>query len=231
MENSAWEYDSVRKQCYFHQFHKEQPDLNFHNPDIHNEILDIITFWLEKGVDGFTIDAAKFLLEAEHLRDEPQVNKFQESNSVTSYSDLYHDYTTTQVGMHDTFRDFRQAMNKFSREPGRYRFMGAESNDQNAVAKTMMYYGTSFIEEADFPLNFYLHDLSKDISGSLINNIVDLWMKSMPKGKWPHWMVGSSRNSRIASRVGKDYVNVLNMLLLTLPGTPTTYYGEELGNG
>ncbi|XP_018431808.1 PREDICTED: neutral and basic amino acid transport protein rBAT isoform X2 [Nanorana parkeri] len=227
--DSAWEYDNERKQCYFHQFRKEQPDLNLHNPDVHNEILGVIKFWLEKGVDGFTIDSAKFLLEAEHLRDEPQVNKTQQPSTVTSYSELYHDYTTTQVGMHDIFRDIRQAMNKYSREPGRYRFMGTESDDQAMVTKTMLYYGNSFIQEADFPLNFYLYNLGDNLTGMSIYEIVDLWMKSMPKGKWPHWMVGSSRNSRVASRVGKEYVNVLNMLMLTLPGTPTTYYGEELG--
>ncbi|XP_069810262.1 amino acid transporter heavy chain SLC3A1 [Dendropsophus ebraccatus] len=227
--DSAWEYDSERRQCYLHQFRKEQPDLNFHNPDVHNEILDIMKFWLEKGVDGFTVDAAKFLLEAEHLRDEPQVNKLQNPADVNSYEQLYHDYTTTQVGMHDILRNFRQTMNTYSREPGRYRFMGTESNDQSSVAKTMMYYSNSFIQEADFPLNFYLFNLNKEISGISVLNIVDLWMKSMPKGKWPHWMVGSPSNSRIASRVGSHFVKVINMLLLTLPGTPTTYYGEELG--
>ncbi|XP_056424101.1 neutral and basic amino acid transport protein rBAT [Hyla sarda] len=227
--DSAWEYDGERRQCYLHQFRKEQPDLNFHNPDVQDEILDIIKFWLGKGVDGFTVDAAKFLLEAEHLRDEPQVNKLQDPATIKSYGELYHDYTTTQVGMHDILRDFRQAMNSFSREPGRYRFMGTEANDQNTIAKTMMYYGNSFIQEADFPLNFYLFDLNKEISGNSVFDKVDLWMKSMPKGKWPHWMVGSPSNSRIASRVGSDYVKVINMLLLTLPGTPTTYYGEELG--
>ncbi|KAG8584232.1 hypothetical protein GDO81_008745 [Engystomops pustulosus] len=227
--NSAWEYDDVRRQCYLHQFRKEQPDLNFYNPDVQNEILDIIKFWLEKGVDGFTVDAAKFLLEAEHLRDEPQVDKTQDPTTITSYGELYHDYTTTQVGMHDILRDFRQTMNTYSREPGRYRFMGTESNDQNTVAKTMMYYGNSFIQEADFPLNFYLLNLGRDLSGNSIYDIVNRWMKAMPKGKWPHWMVGSPSNPRIASRVGEDYVNVINMLLLTLPGTPTTYYGEELG--
>lgn len=68
--------------------------------------------------------------------------------------------------------------------------MGTESNDHDMVAKTMMYYGNSLVQEADFPLNFYLHDLqNQNISGTSINNIVDLWMKSMPKGKWPHWMV------------------------------------------
>ncbi|XP_053317230.1 neutral and basic amino acid transport protein rBAT [Spea bombifrons] len=227
--NSAWEYDDTRKQCYFHQFKKEQPDLNLYNPDVIKEIEDIIKFWLEKGVDGFTIDAAKFLLEAGHLRDEPQVNKSQSPDTVTNYTDLYHDYTTTQVGMHDIIRSFRQAMNAYSREPGRYRFLGAESNDENMVRNTMIYYGNSFIEETDFPLNFYLLDLGEGISGNLIFETVDLWMSSMPKGKWPQWMVGSPSNSRIASRVGREYINVINMLLLTLPGTPITYYGEELG--
>ncbi|KAG8443628.1 hypothetical protein GDO86_008973 [Hymenochirus boettgeri] len=228
--NSSWEYDDTRKQCYFHQFRKEQPDLNLYNPNVQGEIQSVMKFWLEKGVDGFTVDAAKFLLEAEHLRDEPQVNKSQSPDTVTAYDELFHDYTTTQVGMHDIIRSFRQTVNEYSREPGRYRFMGTESNDLKMVEKTMLYYGNSFIKEADFPLNFYLFDLNKsDLSGNNIFNIVDLWMKSMPKGKWPHWMVGSPGNSRIASRVGKEYINVVNMLLLTLPGTPTTYYGEELG--
>ncbi|MEE6474145.1 hypothetical protein FKM82_010285 [Ascaphus truei] len=226
--NSSWEYDDSRKQCYYHQFRKEQPDLNFYNPDVQQEILDIIKFWLQKGVDGFTISAAKFLLEAGHLRDEPLVNKSENSNAVKSYAELFHDYTTTQIGTHDIIRNFRQTMNQYSREPGRYRFLGAESNDKT-VEKTMLYYGTYFIEEADFPLNFYLFELNKDISGNSIFTIIDLWMKSMPKGKWPNWMVGSPSNSRIASRVGREYANVINMLLLTLPGTPTTYYGEELG--
>ncbi|NP_001089867.1 solute carrier family 3 (amino acid transporter heavy chain), member 1 L homeolog [Xenopus laevis] len=228
--NSAWEYDDTRKQCYLHQFKKEQPDLDFNNPDVNEEILNIIKFWLEKGVDGFTINSAKFLLEAEHLRDEPQVNKLQNPDTISNYSELFHDYTTTQVGMHDIIRNFRQTINKYSREPGRYRFMGTESNDQAAVDKTMLYYGNSFIQEADFPLNAYLFDLNKaNIDGASIFSMVDLWMKAMPSGKWPNWMVGGPSSSRIASRVGRQYVNVMNMLLLTLPGTPTTYYGEELG--
>ncbi|KAM8947824.1 amino acid transporter heavy chain SLC3A1 [Pelodytes ibericus] len=228
--NSSWNYDDTRKQCYFHQFRKEQPDLNLLNPDVIKEIEDIITFWLEKGVDGFTIDAAKFLLEASHLRDEPLVNKTQNPDTVTSYADLYHDYTTTQVGMHDIIRSFRQTLNQYSREPGRYRFLGAESNDQNTIRKTMMYYGNSFIQETDLPFNYYLFNLqTENLSGTSIFEVVDLWMASMPEGKWPQWTVGSPSNSRIASRVGKEYVNVFNMLLLTLPGTPTLYYGEELG--
>uniref|UniRef100_A0A8C5MHG8 Amino acid transporter heavy chain SLC3A1 n=1 Tax=Leptobrachium leishanense TaxID=445787 RepID=A0A8C5MHG8_9ANUR len=227
--STAWEYDATRQQCYFHQFRKEQPDLNLYNPDVIEEIQDIIKFWLEKGVDGLTIDAAKFILEAKHLRDEPLVSPLVTANDGLNYTDLFHDFTTTQVGMHDIIRSFRQTMNDYSREPGRYRFMGTESDDGDNVQKTMIYYGNDFIKEADFPLNFHLLNLNKDISATAIFDFVNLWMASMPEGKWPQWTVGSPSNSRVASRVGKEYVDVLNMLLLTLPGTPTLYYGEELG--
>ncbi|NWY62098.1 SLC31 protein, partial [Chionis minor] len=224
--NSSWQFDDVRKQCYFHQFGKEQPDLNFRNRAVQQEIQDIIKFWLSKGIDGFSFSAVKFLLEATHLRDEPQVNKSQNPETITAYSQLYHDYTTTQVGMHDIIRSFRQTMNQFSSEPGRYRFMGSDGDED--IEATMMYYGTTFIQEADFPFNLNLINM-KNLSGNSIFEAVNSWMKNMPAGKWPNWAVGSPNAARISSRIGKEYVNVINMLLLTLPGTPVTYYGEEIG--
>ncbi|NXW58829.1 SLC31 protein, partial [Eurystomus gularis] len=226
--NSSWQFDDVRKQCYFHQFGKEQPDLNFRNLAVQQEIHDIIKFWLGKGIDGFSFSAVRFLLEATHLRDEPLVNKSQNPVIVTAYSQLYHDYTTTQTGMHDIIRSFRQTMNQFSSEPGRYRFMGSDGDENEDIEGTMMYYGTTFIQEADFPFNFNLINM-KNLSGNSIFEAVNLWMKNMPAGKWPNWAVGSPNAARISSRIGKEYVNVMNMLLLTLPGTPVTYYGEEIG--
>ncbi|XP_048793794.1 neutral and basic amino acid transport protein rBAT [Lagopus muta] len=226
--NSSWQYDDVRKQCYFHQFGKEQPDLNFRSLAVQQEIHDVIKFWLGKGVDGFSFVAVKFLLEATHLRDEPQVNKSQNPESITAYSELYHDYTTTQVGMHDIIRSFRETMDQYSTEPGRYRFMGSDSDENEDIEGTMVYYGTTFVQEADFPFNFYLINM-KNLSGSSVSEAVNMWMKNMPEGKWPNWVVGSPNTDRISSRFGNEYVRVINMLLLTLPGTPITYYGEEIG--
>ncbi|NXB81949.1 SLC31 protein, partial [Donacobius atricapilla] len=223
---SSWQFDDVRKQCYFHQFGKEQPDLNFRDPAVQQEIHDIIKFWLGKGVDGFSFGAVKFLLEATHLRDEPLVKKNQAN--ITAYSQLYHDYTTTQVGLHDIIRSFRHTMNEFSTEPGRYRFMGSDDDEKEDIEATMMYYGTTFIQEADFPFNFNLINM-KTLSGNSVFEAVDSWMKNMPAGKWPNWAVGSPNAARISTRIGKEYINVMNMLLLTLPGTPVTYYGEEIG--
>ncbi|GCC33011.1 hypothetical protein chiPu_0011477 [Chiloscyllium punctatum] len=226
---SAWQFDEVRGQCYLHQFLKEQPDLNYRNVDVQEEMKNVLRFWLKKGVDGFRVDAVKYLLEAESLRNEPQVNLTQNPNNITSYDELYHDYTTTQVGMHDIVRDWQHVLQEFSKEPGRYRFLMTESYDNEEIYKTMMYYGTSIQQEADFPFNFYLIDLYKEMSGNGVFKIVDYWMRNMPAGKWPNWVVGNHDNSRIAFRVGAKYIKLINMLLLTLPGTPTTYYGEELG--
>ncbi|XP_077351209.1 amino acid transporter heavy chain SLC3A1 [Festucalex cinctus] len=228
--NSSWTYDEVRGQCYLHQFRKEQPDLNFRNPRVRQEMLDIIQFWLNKGVDGFRMDAVKYLLEAAHLRDEPQVDPNKPPESVASERDLHHDFTTTQLGLHDLLREWRAHMDVFSREPGRYRLMMTDSFDGPEVEKTMMYYGTSLVKESDFPLNFYLVDLPVNPSGIWVKYLVaHLWMANMPTGRWPNWMVGNQNAPRVASRAGHRYARVINMLLLTLPGTPTTYYGEEIG--
>ncbi|XP_069549095.1 amino acid transporter heavy chain SLC3A1 [Brachyistius frenatus] len=227
--NSSWTYDDVRGQCYLHQFLKEQPDLNFRNPHVRKEMTDIIHFWLEKGVDGFRMDAVKHILEAAHLRDEPQVDPNQPAESVTTEWDLHHDYTTSQVGLHDLLRGWRAEMDIYSREPGRYRFMVTESYDYHEVDKTMMYYSTPLVKESDFPFNFYLLDLPQNTSGLWVQQLVHLWMSNMPKGLWSNWVVGNHDRPRIASSAGQAYVRVINMLLLTLPGTPTTYYGEEIG--
>lgn len=227
--NSSWTYDELRGQCYLHQFLKEQPDLNFRNPDVRKEMIDIIRFWLDKGVDGFRMDAVKHMLEAEHLRDEPQVDPNRPPELITTEWDLYHDYTTSQVGLHDILRAFRAEMDLYSREASKYRFMVTESYDYHEVDKTMMYYSTPLVKESDFPFNFYLLDLPHNKSGVWVKELVDLWMANMPTGKWPNWVVGNHDRPRIATSAGPDKVRVINMLLLTLPGTPTTYYGEEIG--
>uniref|UniRef100_A0A3B4YYX1 Amino acid transporter heavy chain SLC3A1 n=1 Tax=Stegastes partitus TaxID=144197 RepID=A0A3B4YYX1_9TELE len=228
--NSSWTYDEVRGQCYLHQFLKEQPDLNFRNPNVVQEMIDIVDFWLKKGVDGFRMDAVKHMLEAAHLRDEPQVDPNKPPVSlVTTEWDLHSDYTTSQVGLHDLLREFRAVLDTYSREPDKYRFMVTESYDYEEVDKTMMYYSTHLVRESDFPFNFYLLDLPHNASGVWAKHLVHIWMGNMPRGEWPNWVVGNHDRSRIASSAGPAYIRVINMLLLTLPGTPTTYYGEEIG--
>merc|ERR1712070_1328585 len=64
---SAWEMDSMTNQTYYHAFLKEQPDLNYHNPAVVAAMQDVLRFWLERGVDGFRVDAVPFLFESTDL--------------------------------------------------------------------------------------------------------------------------------------------------------------------
>jgi alpha-glucosidase len=77
----AWEWDTVRRQYYMHNFLASQPDLNFHNPDLQNAILDTVRFWLDRGVDGFRLDTVNFYVHDKQLRDNPPLSKNAEDGN------------------------------------------------------------------------------------------------------------------------------------------------------
>ncbi|XP_032803938.2 amino acid transporter heavy chain SLC3A1 [Petromyzon marinus] len=225
----AWTFDDVRDQCYFHQFLPQEPDLNLRNADVQKDLEEVLRFWLKKGVDGFIVDNVKWLLEADHLRNEVQVNLAQDPSTIEHYEELHHDFTTTQPGLHDMVRNWRAILDEYSNEPGKYRFLATKSFDEGEIEKTLSYYGSKLQDEADFPLNFQLVSLPHGASGSRARNLIETWMKGMIPSKWPNWMVGNQDIGRIASRLEPKYARAFTMLLLTLPGTPVTYYGEEIG--
>ena len=87
---SAWEWSEARGQFYYHAFTKEQPDLNYRNPAVRQEMIHILNFWIDKGVDGFRMDAVPFLFEDPSLRDEPVSGK---TDDPEDYNYLSHIYT------------------------------------------------------------------------------------------------------------------------------------------
>jgi alpha-glucosidase len=78
---SAWTFDEITGQYYYHAFLKEQPDLNWRNPDVRAAMYDALRFWLDRGVDGFRVDAIHHLIEAEQLRDNPLNPDWREGQS------------------------------------------------------------------------------------------------------------------------------------------------------
>lgn len=89
---SAWTYDDTTDQYYLHQFHKEQPDLNLRNDEVKHELKKVLKFWLDKGVDGFRVNAAQFLLEDESFNDEPENSNYNNMSDPT-YDMLDHTLT------------------------------------------------------------------------------------------------------------------------------------------
>ena len=223
---SAWTFDKETGQYYLHQFSEFQPDLNYRNPEVRAAMVDVLKFWLDLGVDGFRMDAVIFLLEDPHFTNETQDPTYSGPSCATNISDpqcygsLNHTKTTNYPGVHEIFHEWRQIIDSYDD-----RFMVGEAY---APLKTVMeYYGSPSSPEFDFPFNFFLLG-NKNWTGVNVSGIVSDWLDNMPEGAWPNWVLGNHDNPRIASKVGLYLARALNVLLLTLPGTPTTYYGEEI---
>ena len=230
---SAWQYDNTTNQYYLHQFASFQPDLNYSNPEVRSAIRDVLAFWLDFGVDGFRVDAVAFLLEDPQLHDEtadsnfsppPNVNCSQNASSRHCYGSLVHNLTSNLPGIHAIFREWRQVANRYGRHDNEKILIGEVYGPLDVVQS---YYGGTRNNEFTFPFNFFLLT-NTNWTGSAVHCIVFQFMDSLPSGAWPSWVLGNHDNSRIASKAGTHLADALNVLLLTLPGTPTTYYGEEI---
>ena len=224
---SAWTYDNATSQYYFHQFADFQPDLNYRNPEVRAEMEAVLKFWLDLGVDGFRFDAVKHLLEDPSLKNETRDPNYHGSPNCTTdissnacYGSLVHNLTTDYAGIHDIIRSWRRVLNSYKPE----RFMVGEIYDPPEVI--MSYYGENG-DEFDFPFNFFLLG-NQSWTGVAVNQTIASWLNNMPEGAWPNWVLGNHDNPRVATRVGNYRAAAMNVLLLTLPGTLTTYYGEEI---
>ena len=221
----AWTYDNVTDQYYFHQFASFQPDLNYRNPEVREAMESVLRYWLDLGVDGFRFDAVKHLLEDPALKDETRNPSFPSDECTVNvdnsscYNSLVHNLTTDYSGIHNVTRSWRKVFDLY-----KDRFMVGEIYDP--IATVMTYYGEDD-DEFNFPFNFLL--LGRKVwNGTEVNTTINDWLDSMPEGAWPNWVLGNHDNPRVASTVGNYLARAMNVVLLTLPGTPTTYYGEEI---
>ncbi|CAH1784273.1 unnamed protein product [Owenia fusiformis] len=223
-DGPAWTFDATRNQYYYHQFSADQPDLNLRNEKVLKELEDILKFWLMKGVDGFRVSAAKHLYESADLTaDEPVAG----NAGSEKYESLEHTLTTHQPETFELMAKWRSLLDGYTGE-GRYRVLMAEVYDRpELVAK--YYKGLNDTKGADMPFNYNLVELKSGCGGTCVQQLVDAWVDNAPEGRWNNWVVGTHNNKRVASRKGEKYIDAVNMLLMTLPGTPFIYYGDEIG--
>lgn len=220
---SAWTWDPVRKQYYLHHFVSEQPDLNWRNPRVQREMMDVFRFWLDRGVDGFRIDAIGYLVEDKAMPDEPksdQVDLPADDNHT-----LEHIYTYCQQETYDMVVKWRDFFNEYERKHKRDHILMVTEMYDEAVTRAVKFYDYG----PDMPFNFNLCFMTKETDGLGLYKLVSSWLEAMPKGKWPNWVIGNHDRLRVSGLKGPEFVDAANGLVLLLPGTPTTYNGEELG--
>ncbi|HEX2974701.1 MAG TPA: alpha-amylase family glycosyl hydrolase [Bacteroidales bacterium] len=213
---SAWEWDEKTGQFYFHSFLKEQPDLNWRNPDVRNAMYSILRFWLDKGIDGFRIDVIWHLIKDKQLRDNPK-NPYYEEH-MSDYDQLLPVYSTDQPEVHEIVEEIRNVLDHYEE-----RLMIGEI--YLPIHKLVTYYGPGG-KGAQLPFNFMLISLPWD--PRKIATAIDEYESALPENAWPNWVIGNHDQPRITSRVGIHQARIAAMLLLTLRGTPTMYYGDEI---
>src|SRR5690606_7702723 len=214
---SGWEYDEASGQYYYHAFLKEQPDLNWRNPEVQEAMFNAMRFWLDKGVDGFRVDVMWHMIKDEQFRNNPPNPDYSEGKSP--YDKLLQAYNTDQFDVHDIVKKMRAVMDKYDE-----RVMIGEI--YLPIDKLVAYYGQDS-EGAHLPFNFQLVMTPWD--ARKIEAAVNQYEGALPADGWPNWVLGNHDNSRIATRVGKEQARNAAILLLTLRGTPTMYYGDEIG--
>lgn len=215
----AWEWDETTRQYYYHAFLKEQPDLNWRNPEVQVAMMDVMRFWLDKGVDGFRVDVMWHMIKDQQLRNNPAVpdSPFDEKDLI--YESLDPVYSTDQPEVHEIVRMMRELTNQYSE-----RVLIGEI--YLPIHKLVTYYGANS-SGAHLPFNFQLLTLPWD--ARQIARAVDEYEGALPEDGWPNWVLGNHDQPRVSSRVGREQAWVAAMLLLTLRGTPTIYYGDEIG--
>jgi alpha-glucosidase len=214
---SGWELDATTGQYFYHSFLKEQPDLNWRNEDVKAAMFDALRFWLNKGVDGFRVDVMWLMIKDNQFRDNPPNLGYRMDQP--SNGRLLPTYSSDRPEVHDLVAEMRAVVDEF---PDRVLI----GEIYLPIQQLMTYYGKD-LTGANLPFNFQL--LQCAWSADAVAQVISDYEGALPDGAWPNWVMGNHDKARIATRVGSRQARVAAMLLLTLPGTLTIYYGEELG--
>jgi alpha-glucosidase len=213
----AWSFDETTGQYYYHAFLKEQPDLNWRNPAVREAMHGVLRFWLRRGVDGFRVDVIWHLMKDPQFRDNPPNLGYQVGRP--EIESLLQVHSTDQPEVHEVISGMRRVIDAFEN-----RVLIGEI--YLPIERLVAYYGAD-LSGAHLPFNFQL--IQTAWNAREIAALVHEYELALPSGGWPNWVLGNHDQPRIGARVGKAQARVAAMLLLTLRGTPTMYYGDEIG--
>jgi alpha-glucosidase len=217
---SAWEWDEKTQQYYLHSFLKEQPDLNWRNPELKKEFSDIFRKWLNLGVDGFRLDVINTIIKDKKFRDNPRVFRFP------FFQD--HRFNRDRPKSIKVVKWLRTLINEY---PDRV-IVGEVYTLPPGNSETVASYlgnGDNALHMAfDFSLIFSRWNARRYYKA------IKKWYKHIPKKGWPCHVLSNHDLHRSINRYGilrdkNQKARVAAVMLLTLKGTPFLYYGEEIG--
>ena len=232
---SAWELDQNTGQYYYHYFFKEQPDLNWRNPEVKQAMFNSVRFWLKLGVDGFRLDALDTIFEdpalPDHTAQVPQAELRRVLQTTRSADERKYlqeqgaamfQYQLNQPGVHQLMQELRAVVDEY---PDRVLVGEAWIND-------IAYYGNGD-NELHLIFNFPLMRTSR-LTPTWVRANQRERLASLPSIAWPCNTLGNHDQPRIFNRFGDGQndnalARISLALMLTLRGTPFLYNGEEIG--
>jgi alpha-glucosidase len=223
---TGWTFNEARQQYYYHTFNENQPDLNWSNPEVKAAIFQMICFWLERGVDGFRLDASSVYSKDKYYRYNPV--KFG-STDKNNYNNQHHLYDKNLPENHQLIREIRTLIDKYQD-----RVLIGETFIDNRLYDSTMFYG---INNDELHLAFtFEFPFSPWYPGYLQREIIKKELIT-PDGAWPTYFLDNHDIPRHLSRWIECSLctNPLGIaqasaaILLTIRGTPFLYYGQEIG--
>lgn len=222
---SAWEYDAATDQYYYHAFLKEQPDLNWRNPEVKQAMWDAVRFWLDMGVDGFRLDAIATIYEHPDMPDHTlpiPTERIADGHGFgeKEWEELMR-HQVQQPGVHELMKELRALIDEY---PGD-RVLVGEDDD-------VLYHGEGD-DELHLVFNFPLMKVERLTPKHIYAN-QERRLAELPAGAWPCNTLGNHDVSRVWSHYADgshdaERARLHLALMLTLKGTPFLYNGEEIG--
>ncbi len=223
---TAWKYCEQRKQYYYHAFNENQPDLNWNNPEVRKAVYEIIRFWLDKGVDGFRLDASSVYSKDKFYRYNPV--KFGTTDK-NNYNNQDHLYDKNLPANHQIIREMRQLVDEYDD-----RVLIGETFIDSSLYESSKFYGVNN-DELHLPFNFEF-TFSPWYPGYLQREIARKELIT-PDNARPIYFLDNHDIPRHLSRwiecslcTNPDAIaKAAATLLFTVRGTPVLYYGQEIG--
>lgn len=233
---TAWNEIDGTGVFYYAQFNKNMPDLNFREPAVLEYFEKVMTTWLDFGLDGFRIDAISHGFEVkpneeDGIYPDEELNKDYKEGESNIFDMLIHSHTQDQPELFDLIYDWRAFLDKYQADKKtETKIMMTESYSKFDAIKKFYVSDDGTKNGSHLPFNFQMiSTITKDSKAADFVSMVDGWFKVVPEGKVTNWVIGNHDNSRAATRFGVDRIDLLNTIVLMLPGTSVTYYGEEIG--
>jgi alpha-glucosidase len=219
---SAWNYDNITDQWYYFHFLPFQPDLNYRNPQVKEEMFNVMQFWLDKGVDGFRLDILHSIYEDPSLRDDEFSWHVLPSDKNVASLFRKHKYDLNLPETIDFALELRHIISGYQPE----RFLVGEVF--GAIEELRKYYGP---KNNGLNMCFLFEFTDSKPTAKAYAKVISRIEKSLPYPYTPTYVYGNHDRRRYISRLQNDpqKAKLLATMQLTLRGVPFIYYGEEIG--